>query len=366
MVSGNSRNQDRLQQLKAFDESKAGVKGIVDGGITKIPPIFVRPQEDSAGDGPSSGQPTQTQFSIPVVDLADTAGRHDDVVARVRLAAETVGFFQVVNHGIPKRVLKEMLKAARDFHELPREVKAEYYRTGPGWTVKFGSNFDLYKSRFANWRDSLLCVMGPDPIDPQEFPVVCRDITMEYSEQVDKLGVTLFELLSEALGLKSEYLIGMDCAKGPVIVSHYYPPCPEPELTMGTSQHSDPSFLTILLQDHVGGLQVLCENQWIDVPPVAEALVVNIGDLLQLISNDKFISVNHRVLAKNEGPRISVGCFFRHFSPGNSLSRLYEPINELTSKENPPIYRQTTLNDFLVYYYKKGLNGVSALDYFKL
>ncbi|CAB4292284.1 unnamed protein product [Prunus armeniaca] len=360
MVSGNSINQDRLQQLKAFDESKAGVKGIVDGGITKIPPIFVRPPEDSAGDDPSSGQPTQTQFSIPVVDLADTASRHDDVVARVRRAAETVGFFQVVNHGIPKRVLEEMLKAARDFHELPREVKAEYYRTGPGWTVKFGSNFDLYKSRFANWRDSLFCVMGPDPIDPQKLPVVCRDITVEYSEHVDKLGVTLFELLSEALGLKSEHLIGMDCAKGPLIISHYYPPCPEPELTMGTSQHSDPSFLTILLQDHVGGLQVLCENQWIDVPPVAEALVVNIGDLLQattliyfsaykwivtfyfenivsnacvlvqLISNDKFLSVNHRVLAKNEEPRISVGCFFRHFSPGKSSSRLYEPIKELT------------------------------------
>lgn len=206
----------------------------------------------------------------------------------------------------------------------------------------------------------------------------------------------MFELLSGALGLKPEYLIGMDCAKGPLIVSHYYPPCPEPELTMGTSQHSDPSFLTtILLQGHVGGLQVLCEDQWIDVPPVAEALVVNLGDLLQataliyfpaykriltlnfenivsnacvlvqLISNDKFISVNHRVLAKNEGPRISVVCFFRHFSPGNSPSRLYEPIRELTSEQNLPIYRPTSLNDYLAHYYKKGLN-VSALDYFKL
>lgn len=161
-MTGNSVNYDRLQELKSFDESKAGVKGLVDAGITKIPRIFVRPPEDLTGDGHNSGEPTNTQITIPVIDLS-MVGRRADKVAGVRRAAEEVGFFQVVNHGIAEKVLEDMLKAARGFHELPREVKADYYTRELMRKVKYGSNFDLYESRFANWRDTLFCLMGPEP-----------------------------------------------------------------------------------------------------------------------------------------------------------------------------------------------------------
>ena len=97
-----------------------------------------------------------------------------------------------------------------------------------------------------------------------------------------KLGVVLFKLLSKALGLNPTHLIDMECCRGHALLLHYYPLCPEPNLALGTSRHSDPSFLTILLQDQLGGLQVLHNERWVDVSPLPEAFVVNVGDLLQV------------------------------------------------------------------------------------
>ncbi|KAJ6323815.1 hypothetical protein OIU76_011178 [Salix suchowensis] len=280
-TTGISATYDRLQEIRSFDESKSGVKGLVDAGITKVPRFFIRPPEDIAADDINTGEWTNTQFTIPVIDLKNMCSRRAEAVDGVKWAAKEVGFFQVVNHDVENRVLEEMLEAVRGFHEQPREVKEEYYSREMMRKVKYVSNFDLYKSKYANWRDTLFCVMGPDPLDPLELPLVSRDIMMEYSNNVCKLATVLFELLSEALGLKSDHLKEMDCVKGHALLSHYYPACPEPELAMGTTKHSDPDFLTILLQDDIGGLQIFHQNHWIDVPPVHGALVVNIGDLLQ-------------------------------------------------------------------------------------
>lgn len=112
--------------------------------------------------------------------------------------------------------------------------------------------------------------------------MIGRDALFEYAKQVKDLGQRLFGLLSESLGLKPSYLTDIECDQGQIILGHYYPPCPQPELAIGTSRHSDSGFLTILLQDKVGGLQILHDGQWVDVAPTPGAFIVNIGDLLQV------------------------------------------------------------------------------------
>ncbi|KAK4720793.1 hypothetical protein R3W88_011026 [Solanum pinnatisectum] len=283
-------NYDRAKDLKAFDDTKAGVKGLVDSGIVHIPEIFVTraltENEFSAKNLDSDSNIVNVQ--ILVIDLKGMNG--DDfqrrrIVEEVGEACKTWGFFQVVNHSVPQHVMDEMISGVKSFNEQSSEKKMEFYSRDNLKKVKFNSNFDLYSSKAANWRDSLTCVMAPNPPTKDELPEACREELLQYSEHVRKLGHTIFGLLAEALGLKPNHLLDMDCAKGHFILCHYYPPCPEPNKTHGITKHTDPDFFTILLQDQIGGLQIYHQNQWIDIHPVTGALVINLGDLWQSISS---------------------------------------------------------------------------------
>ncbi|KAL5701958.1 hypothetical protein ACHQM5_027236 [Ranunculus cassubicifolius] len=357
---------NRAEEVKAFDETKSGVKGLVDSGLQKIPRIFRRPSNELHS---SVSVPTNpTKYQVPVIDLHSIKGdknRREKIVEEIKNASENWGFFQVVNHGVGLSVLEGMIQGVIRFHEQDDEVKKQYYSRDRMRKVTYSSNFDLYTSKAANWRDTLTFRMtSPEPVDPQEIPPTCRDITLEYTKEVTALGETLFQLLSEALGLKSDHLKEMQCDESCTLVSHYYPPCPEPELTLGTSKHTDPAFLTILLQDQIGGLQVLHQDHWVDIHPIPGAFVINIADLLQIVSNDKFKSVEHRVLANHIGPRVSVACFFN--TRYNMIAKSFGPIKELVSPGTGPIYRDLTMMEYFSYFESQGLQGKPGLENFKI
>ncbi|KAE8664698.1 1-aminocyclopropane-1-carboxylate oxidase-like protein 1 [Hibiscus syriacus] len=355
---------DREKAVKAFDDTKAGVQGLVDDGIAKLPPFFYMSPEDLHDHPTLTDSYLHSDFQVPIIDLNGVLdpNEHKEIVEKMRSASEEWGFFQVINHGIPQHVLKEVLDGVRRFHEQPREVKMKYYSRETD-IVRYYTNYDLLQSKGASWRDTLICVMAPDTPPPEKYPFACRDILLEYSKHVKSFGEVIFGLLSEALGLDPDHLKDIGCSEGHTFGCQYYPACPEPDRTLGHVRHHDPDFLTILLQDQIGGLQVLHKHHWIDVPPMEDALIVNIGDLLQLISNDKLKSVEHRVLAKSVGPRISLACLFTtHLQPSK---RVYGPLKQLLSPNNPPLYTETSILNYLKSYTSVGGLG-NALSLFKL
>ncbi|KAL3506096.1 hypothetical protein ACH5RR_031478 [Cinchona calisaya] len=354
-------NDDRLEHLKAFDDTKAGVKGLIDAGITSLPKIFIRPVDELVEESNIG----RSQAQVPVIDLSgiQSDDQRKRIVSELRRASEEWGFFQVVNHGIPESVLNGMIDGICKFHEQDTELKKEYYSRDQLRKVRYESNIDLYHSRAANWRDSLtISLVACNELEPDELPQVCRGTAIDYVNHVTKLGGTLFDLLSEALGMKLDNLRAMECGRGRTFVGHYYPACPEPDLTLGTNRHTDAAFLTILLQDHIGGLQFLHDDQWTDVPPIPGGLVASIADLLQIVSNDKFKSVEHRVIANRTGPRISVPCFF---AGAVVPAKIYGPVKELISEKSPALYREFTVREFLDHFMSKPIDK-SGLDHFKI
>ncbi|CAN1151786.1 1-aminocyclopropane-1-carboxylate oxidase homolog 1 [Linum perenne] len=245
--------------------------------------------------------------------------KRKETVDQIRNAAESWGFFVIVNHGVPKNIQDEMTTRIKEFFELDLEEKKEFYD---------------------------------------------REQTKKYTSEMNKLGDLLFELLSEGLGLESNHLKDIGCPDIVGFVLHYYPPCPQPELAVACVHHTDIDFLTVIVQDEVRGLQVLHHNSWIDVSYIPGALVVNKLETLQLISNDKFISALHRVKAQKVGPRVSNATFFGHGS--SKFTRLYGPIKELVSEKNPPKYKEITIRDFYRASYEKGVDGTSILPRLKL
>ncbi|CAN1795959.1 1-aminocyclopropane-1-carboxylate oxidase homolog 1 [Linum perenne] len=312
-----------MAELKSFDESKAGVKGLVDSGIKEIPRIFHAPPHFLKDGSPFS--PDDPNFKFPIIDLAMVHDpiKRKETVDQIRNAAESWGFFVIVNHGVPKNIQDEMTTRIKEFFELDLEEKKEFY-------------------------------------DREQT----KEIVPKYTSEMNKLGDLLFELLSEGLGLESNHLKDIGCPDIVGFVLHYYPPCPQPELAVACVHHTDIDFLTVIVQDEVRGLQVLHHNSWIDVSYIPGALVVNKLETLQLISNDKFISALHRVKAQKVGPRVSNATFFGHGS--SKFTRLYGPIKELVSEKNPPKYKEITIRDFYRASYEKGVDGTSILPRLKL
>jgi len=160
---------DRKAELKEFDDSKAGVQGLVECGVTKIPRMFHSVNLDFETSA------TDSNLRVPIVDLKDrNSTLHAEVIQKIRSACHEWGFFQVINHGIPISVLDEMIDGIRRFHEQDTEIRKGFYSRDVKKKVLYYSNLSLYSDQSTNWRDTFVFAAAPVAPKPEELPSVCR------------------------------------------------------------------------------------------------------------------------------------------------------------------------------------------------
>ncbi|GKB45112.1 gibberellin 20 oxidase 3-like protein [Tanacetum coccineum] len=158
-----------------------------------------------------------------------------------------------------------------------------------------------------------------------------------------KLSLELMELLEISLGLTSRKYyreLFEDCVS--IVRCNYYPNCDTPELTYGVGPHCDPTTLTVLYQDQIGGLEVFVDNKWKSVQPRPNALVINIGDTFTALSNGKYMSCLHRVSVNTKTPRLTLAFFLCPKS-----DKKMKPPQELIDKDGKQEYPDFTWEEFL-------------------
>ncbi|KAI0502297.1 hypothetical protein KFK09_017244 [Dendrobium nobile] len=291
--------------------------------------------------------------TIPVIDISDP-----DAASMVGGACRSWGVFYATSHGIPADLLHQVESHARRLFSLPLHRKLQTApRDGslsgygrPPISAFFPKLMWSEGFTLAGHDDHLAVTSQLSPFDSLSF---C-EVMEAYMKEMKKLAGRLFRLLILSLGLDEEEMGQVGPLKelsqaADAIQLNSYPTCPEPERAIGMAAHTDSAFLTVLHQtDGAGGLQVLRDQddsgsaRWVDVLPRPDCLVVNVGDLLHILSNGRFKSVRHRAVVNRADHRISAAYFIgppAHMKVGS--------ISKLVDMRTGPMYRPVTWPEYL-------------------
>lgn len=345
--------------LKDWPEPVVRVQSLSESGITTIPERYIKP----ASLRPEIYTPCSKELSIPVIDLSGLKQEEPSCNSTMQAISDAVrewGFLQVVNHGVSPALMKRAREDWRSFFHQPMEEKHKYANS-PKTYEGYGSRLGIEKGAILDWGDYYFLHLLPKSLkDPNKWPSLppsIKDIIEEYGKEVMKLCERLMKAMSVSLGVDEEYLQrafgGEDV--GVCMRTNYYPKCPQPELTLGLSAHSDPGGMTVLLvDDRVQGLQVRKDKVWVTIKPVPDAFIVNVGDQIQVLSNAIYKSVEHRVMVNANEERISIAFFY---NPRSDL--LIGPAPELVTPDRPALYQPMTYDDYRLFIRKQGPQGKS-------
>jgi isopenicillin N synthase-like dioxygenase len=298
--------------------------------------------------------------ALPALSMRD---RRSDPVGFARAMGESYarfGFAIVRDHGLDSGVIERALRAAKDFFALPDAVKRRYHVAGGAGQrgyIPFGveaakgaDRVDLkefwHVGRELGEGDRYRTFMPPN-VWPAELASFRADVYGLY-EAFDALGLELLQSIAHFLDLPADFFASAVRDGNSVLRLLHYPPTPPNPDGVRAEAHEDINVITLLLGAEEAGLQLLTrEGQWLDVNPPEGALVVNVGDMLQRLTNHVLPSTTHRVVNpapdRAHLPRYSIP-FFLHFAPDYLIQTLPSCIGPANANRYPtPI----TAQDFL-------------------
>ncbi|KAK7305413.1 hypothetical protein VNO77_43319 [Canavalia gladiata] len=288
-------------------------------------------QQPPNPDPDEKSDPNQDPDPVPVIDL----GCLEDEKKKLEEACKDWGLFRLVNHGVPLTLLNKLEEMSKHLFSMSFECKEEacsgtpvtYFWGTPALTpsgtaltrgpqnINWVEGFDVPLTQLSHFNSHLPTLES------------IRLLLKEYETHLSRIATTLFKAMRKNLELNLKPSKSYLSEKTGMVRVYRYPHCSDSSVGWGMEAHTDSSILSILNQDQqVSGLQVFKDDHWLTVKPISSTLIVNLGDMMQAISDDRYKSVTHRVKINKHRERISI-CYF--VFPGEEVvieSSKYKPF----------------------------------------
>ncbi|XP_062229990.1 protein SRG1-like [Phragmites australis] len=364
------KEQKRLREREEEDKSRAAqgqlVQELAGGGLPAPPSRYVLREEDRPTGGVAA-----PVLAFPTVDVQRLAEPGDvEEAAKLRAALECWGLFAVTGHGMPEALLDGIRDAGMEFFHLPLEEKLKHAnRTEDGEFQPEGYGIDRVDTddQVLDWCDRVYLTVQPEDERRLQFwpshPPSLRERLHEYTLGSEQVAKRVLRAMARVLGFKEEFFVDHVGERvGTYARFTYYPPYPRPDLVYGLKPHTDNSVVTVLLLDRdVGGLQVLKDGRWVDVPVLGRhELLVVVGDEMEIMSNAVFRAPTHRVVTSDR-ERMSLVLFYQP-EPHKDL----EPAEELVGDARPALYKKLKAKTFGDGFWDAFALGERTIDFLKV
>ncbi|KAL9437988.1 hypothetical protein AB3S75_023787 [Citrus x aurantiifolia] len=295
-----------------------------------VPPRYIRPDQDAT----TIISDDALVSKLPVIDMQSLLSEEsmDSELAKLDSACKEWGFFQMVNHGVSSAFLEKVKKEVHEFFNLSMEEKKKYWQS-PEDLEGFGQAFVVSEEQKLDWGDLFFMTTLPVHLrKPHLFPKLplpLRDTLEVYSMELNSLAMNLILKMGKVLNIKDEEMKNF--------------------------------FENGLQINEVGGLQIKKDGVWIPVTPLPNAFIVNIGDIMEIITNGKYRSIEHRVTVNSVQERLSIGTFYYTRYDGEVY-----PASSLISEKAPALFRRLTVEEYLSGRFAQELRGKSYLDVLRI